>query len=101
MTKLLDKRISEVKGWIALGLVLVTLGIVALGCGVGNKVQQPFKDAQRSGENSAPAETGTMPDGFGNWAAKCDGHNMIYTLFHGNSPYGGIAVAANDPRCGG
>lgn len=100
MSKILDKKISEVKGWIALGLVLLIAGIIGVaGCGAGNKAQQPFKDAQRSGENSAPAETGTMPDGFSNWAAKCDGHNMVYTLFHGNDVYGGIAVAPNDPRC--
>jgi hypothetical protein len=52
-----------------------------------------------SNRNNDPAVVGSMPDGFGNWAAKCDGPNMVYTLFHQDSAYGGISVVPNDPRC--
>jgi hypothetical protein len=68
--------------------------------GCGGKALEPFKDAKVNGRNDAPATIGTAPDGFGNWARKCDGPNMVYTLFHSDSPYGGIQVVPNDPRCG-
>lgn len=67
-----------------------------------NKAQQVYNDAPRTAvQNSAPATVGNMPDGFSNWARKCDGPDMVYTLFHSDSAYGGIAVVANDPRCTG
>lgn len=88
------KNLATTAGAVAAAGVLT---FTAAGC--VDKVTEPFKDAGVSGRNSAPAEVGTAPDGFGNWAAKCDGPNMVYTLFHGDKPYGGIAVAANDPRC--
>lgn len=79
---------------------LAAVALAATACGA--KATEPFKDAPRSGTtNNAPATVGTMPDGFNNWARKCDGKNMVYTTFHGDSPYGGIAVVANDPRCTG
>ena len=69
------------------------------GCGA-EKMTEGFKDAPRTGNtNSAPADTITMPDGFSNVASKCDGPNRLYVLFHGDSPYGGIFVVPNDPRC--
>lgn len=40
-----------------------------------------------------------MPDGFSNWASKCDGPNRVYTIYHGDQKYGSIAVVPNDPRC--
>jgi hypothetical protein len=39
-----------------------------------------------------------MPDGFSNVAAKCDGPNMVYVIYH-NDAYGSIAVVKDDPRC--
>lgn len=80
---------------LAAGAVVMLLGTT--GC---SKLTEPLKDAPVSGRNSDPAVVGSMPDGFGNWAAKCDGPNMVYTLFHKDSAYGGISVVPNDPRCG-
>ncbi len=38
-------------------------------------------------------------DGFSNVSAKCDGPNRVYVVYHGDSKYGTVAVAPNDPRC--
>ena len=72
----------------------------ALGLGGCAKYNEPFKDAPVSGRLSNPAVIGEMPDGFSNWASKCDrsGHR-VFTTYHGDHPYGAIAVIA-DPSCG-
>lgn len=69
-------------------------------CGAG-KVTEPFKDAPRGAINGEPADIFRMPDGFSNFAAKCDGTTRVYVLFKGDSAYGGIAVSPNHPACGG
>jgi hypothetical protein len=69
-------------------------------CNTGlNKITERFRDAPRGQINNGPADIVTMPDGFSNVSSKCDGPNRVYVVFHSNSPYGAIAVAANDPRC--
>lgn len=83
--------------------IITTATIVAsaallTGCG-SSKLSEPFNDADRGARIDGPADVGTMPDGFGNWAAKCDGTTRVYTLYHADSPYGGIAVSPNDPKC--
>lgn len=83
-------------------LLIGAVGLFALtGCGGTGKTQQPFDDAHVAGHNTDPALIGSMPDGFNNWARKCDGPNMVYTPFHGDSSYGAISVVPNDPRCTG
>jgi nitrous oxide reductase accessory protein NosL len=77
---------------ILLALALVT--VLLAGC---EKAVEPFRDAPRGATNTSPADLITMPDGFSNVAAKCDGPNRVYVVFHGDS----AAVAPNDPRCGG
>lgn len=78
------------------------LALTLTGCNVGgDKVNEPFKDAPRAATNSGAADIVTMPDGFSNVAAKCDGPNRVYVAFHKNSPYAAITVVANDPRCTG
>jgi hypothetical protein len=77
-----------------LGL-LILIGLA--GCGA--KGMEPFKDAKVSERNDGPAVIGTMPDGFGNWSMKCNGKVGVYTLYHHDAAYGGIAVLANDPNC--
>lgn len=77
------------------------VGIIAVLLSSGCKATEPFKDASISSRNSEPARVGTMPDGFSNWAAKCDGPNMVYVIFKGDNTYGSIDVVANDPRCTG
>lgn len=83
---------------IAAAVAVAALAVVTL-AGCTGKVSEPFKDASRGASNSGPADTITMPDGFSNVAAKCDGPNRIYVVFHGDNPYGDIAVVPNDPRC--
>ena len=81
---------------------LALIGVVGLfaltGCA---KANEPFKDAGTKGRNTAPAEVIEMPDGFSNVAAKCDGANMVYVVFHGDNKYGSLSVVPNDPRCTG
>jgi hypothetical protein len=77
----------------------VVLGVAVL-TGCDNKFSEPFKDAGRSGQdNNAPAGVISFPDGFSNWARKCDGPNMIYSAYHGDKAYAAGYVVANDPRC--
>lgn len=84
------------------GLAALTIAVTTVALsGCTGKVSEPFKDAPRGATNSGPADTITMPDGFSNVAAKCDGTNRVYVVFHGDNPYGDIAVVANDPRCKG
>lgn len=86
------KSILAVAGLAAAVGILFSLGAC-------NKVTEPFKDADRGKTNNAPADTGTMPDGFSNWSTKCDHGNRIYVAFHGDSPYAAIAVVPKDPTC--
>jgi hypothetical protein len=81
-----------------LALALALAAALLAGCA---KATEPFRDAPRAATNAAPADIVTMPDGFSNVAAKCDGPNRVYVVFHGDSAYGTVAVAPNDPRCGG
>lgn len=94
----MTRRLAALVGAVALGgLALVT----TLGA-CSNKSQQVYNDAPRTAvQNGAPATVGNMPDGFSNWARKCDGPDMVYVLYHGDGAYGGISVALNDPRCAG
>ena len=78
---------------------LLAVGVLLLALSGCSKYTEPFRDAHVVSRNNGPAIVGTMPDGFGNWAAKCDGPNMVYTLYHNDSKYGGISVVPNDPRC--
>lgn len=78
-------------------IAVTILGTISLaGC---SKALEPFQDAPRGATNSSPADIITMPDGFSNVAAKCDGPNRVYVVFHGDSTYGSVEVAPNDPRC--
>jgi hypothetical protein len=81
-----------------LGALLGLLATAALLGGCSKKLE-PFRDAPRAATNTSPADVITMPDGFSNVAAKCDGPNRVYVVFHGDSAYGTVAVAPNDPRC--
>lgn len=83
---------SLVAGFALLGALLLVL----TGC---SKFTEPFKDAPVSNRNNGPAIIGTMPDGFNNWAFKCNGTDGVYTTYHADSAYGGIAVVPNDPQC--
>lgn len=79
---------------------VAALGVLALGgCDANSKGLQGYQDAKVSTTNKEPAEIGTMPDGFSNYASKCDNGNRVYVLFHADDVYGGITVVPNDPSC--
>lgn len=79
------------------GLMAAVLLSGAAAC--GGKYTEPFRDAHVAHRNSGPAEVGTMPDGFSNWADKCDGHgHRVFVAYHGDNHYGAIAVV-DDPTC--
>lgn len=79
-------------------VIAVTALTLLTGC--SQKAQERYKDGPRSGvSNDGPADLIRMPDGFSNVATKCDHGNRVYSLFHGDSKYGGIAVVAGDPTC--
>ena len=82
--------------WIALAvLALIAAGVVT-GCA---KITEPFNDAAVSGHVNGPAEVGSMPDGFNNFAEKCDDHgNRVFVIFHSDSAYGSV-FARKDPTC--
>lgn len=88
------RRIGVFWGLVAAGAVGVILLLTSC-----SKALEPWNDAPRGATDESPARIIAMPDGFNNVAAKCDGPNMVYTLFHRDSPYGAVAVAPNDPRC--
>lgn len=80
-------------------LIALALGLLIL-TGCGGKATEPFKDSPTEPDrNNSPAQIGEMPDGFNNWASKCDGPNRVYVTFHGDAAYGGIFVVKDDPRC--
>lgn len=64
-----------------------------------SKAAQPFNDSGNLGSDQAPAITLAMPDGFNNLAAKCVGHDGVYTSFHSDSAYAAAQVVPNDPNC--
>lgn len=79
----------------------VIFGAVLTLSGCGAKANEPFKDTRVTGRVDNGAVIGSMPDGFNNWARTCDGTTAVYTPFHGDNPYGAVAVVANSPECGG
>lgn len=79
-------------------VVLALLGLTA--CASSNKFSQYGNDAPRTSVvNADAADIISFPDGFSNMSTKCDHGNRVYSLFHGNSNYGALAVVPNDPSC--
>jgi hypothetical protein len=87
------------KRWLIVGVVLVST--VLFGAESCDKANEPFKDAKRGSTNDSPADVGEMPDGFSNYATKCDHGNRVYVIFKSDSAYGSLAVVPNDPTCSG
>jgi hypothetical protein len=91
VTSLRKKRVTTT----VVGIAIAT-GLL-VGC--SDKVKEPFRDAKRGVGNESPADTGSMPDGFSNYATKCDRPGIrVYVIFKGDKSYGDIAVIA-DPTC--
>lgn len=67
-------------------------------CG-GKQVEQ-FQDAKVASRDTTPAQVFDMPDGFSNFAEKCDGHGFrVFVAFHNDGKYAAITAVA-DPTCG-
>lgn len=93
------KRNSDRIVYIAAAIVAVALALVLLAsCGT-DKATEQFKDAPRGQYDKTTANVMAFPDGFSNVAHKCDGPNMVYVAFHGDSGYAAVAVVPDDPRC--
>ena len=84
----------------AITAAVLALSVATLtGCGLGGKVTEPYQDASIGNRNNEPADVGTMPDGFSNYASKCDRPGIrVYVIFKGDYPYGALSPIA-DPTC--
>jgi hypothetical protein len=81
--------------------VLAVLALVTFlpACG-GDKYTEPFRDGPRSETtNRESSDIIEFPDGFSNWATKCDHGNRIYSAYHGDSAYGAGMISPQDPSC--
>jgi hypothetical protein len=97
-TSMITITIPRTRAVIATAIVLASALLMLAGCGL-NKAFEPFNDAPISHKNDLPAVVGSMPDGFSNWAGKCDGQgHWVVVVYHGDSTYGAPAVVA-DPKC--
>ena len=84
--------------WCALAVAALIAALALAGCA---KITEPLKDASVSHRISGPAEVGSMPDGFNNFAEKCDDHgNRVFVIFHSDGAYGSV-FAMKDPTCAG
>jgi hypothetical protein len=89
--KINGKKIAVTAAGVAAGVLMLT--------GCNDKLKEPFKDAGVSQRNDRPADVGSMPDGFSNYATKCDRPGIrIYVIFHSDFKYGSITAIA-DPTC--
>lgn len=78
------------------GLAGAALIIGATGC---SSLTEEYNDAPVKGKFDGPAEIYSMPDGFANFASKCDAHgNRVYTT-RGGKAGKAIAVVAGDSSC--
>lgn len=82
----------------ALTAAVLTLAPAAALTGCSQKDREYGRDAPVGSHDDSPADVINMPDGFSNIAAKCDGPNRVYVIFHAGKG-GSVAVAPNDPRC--
>jgi hypothetical protein len=80
-----------------LGLVTGLLAVGATGCA---SMTEPYNDAPVGTKDDSSADIYSMPDGFSNFSSKCDKNgNRVYVVYHGESPYGAVAVVGQDPTC--
>lgn len=81
--------------------VLAALAVAGLLASTGcSKIAEYGNDAPVKSRDDSPADVYSMPDGFSNVASKCDRYgNRMYVLYHGDSPYGSVAVVPADPSC--
>lgn len=85
------------KNLIAAGAIVGAVMLTSSGC--MDKAVEPYRDAKVGARDDRPAKVFTMPDGFNNFAFKCNETTGVYTLYHADAKYGGISTVANDPAC--
>lgn len=77
---------------IKLAVVAAVGGVLALSA--CSSMTEPYNDAPIDHKNDRPAIVYSMPDGFANYAVKCDEFgNLVYTTRGGGEAGGGKAVA--------
>lgn len=75
---------------------VVALGLLA-GCGAS--ATEPYRDAPQGKRYDGPADIYSMPDGFSNFAGKCDGHgHRVFVAFKGGDNRAAI-TAIDDASC--
>lgn len=80
---------------IVTGLAGAALILGATGC---SSFTEPYNDAPIEKKYDDPAEVYSMPDGFANFASKCDAHgNRVYTTRTDGGE--AMAVVPADPSC--
>lgn len=81
--------------------IALTLGAVALIATAGtgcSSFTEPYNDAPVKSKDDRPAEVYSMPDGFANFATKCDSHgNRVYTTRTDGGE--AMTVVPADPSC--
>lgn len=84
---------------IAAAAAVSAAALLATGCSGLASITEPFNDAGVAGNINNPAYVGNMPNGFSNWAEKCDPHGFrVFVAFHGNDNRAAIAVVP-DKTC--
>lgn len=79
-------------------LAAATLTAAALTLTGCSSLSEPFNDAPISHKDDGPAEVYSMPDGYANFASKCDRHgNRVYTTRTDGGE--AMAVIPHDPTC--
>lgn len=82
---------------IVVGSVLCLGALAIAGC---SKMTEPYNDAPIDHKNDDAAVVYSMPDGFSNFATKCDENgNRVYTAFKGDNNRAALAVVPQDPTC--
>ena len=90
------------KGWLAVvvAALLALLALAGLRRGAPSSPSRSRTRADPGSHLGNGAVVGEMPDGFSNWAMKCDGRgHRVYTTYHGDRAYGAITVV-RDTACG-
>jgi len=81
---------------LALGAAF-SVAVLATGC---SSMTEQFNDAPVQYKDDGPARIHSMPDGFANFADKCDGFGHRVFTTRGSDSGGGKAVTViDDPKC--
>lgn len=89
------KRTVTIPVWIIAVVMLAVGGLTAVGC---QSATEQFNDASISFKDDSPMEVYNAPDGFSNFATKCDRFgNRVYVTKDDTGR--ALAVVPADPTC--